>query len=130
MRELDLHEEDYSNPLHLFAVYLRSSHAHINVYTLRRACGVGWYLDLRRFGSVPHSGFGAGFERLVCYCTGMDNIRSASTPITYPPPSSTMTATTPCPFPLLSLDVRTAHKSNTLPLSQRRDSLPALPRPR
>jgi len=34
-----------------------------------------WYLDLRRFGSVPHSGFGAGFERLVCYTTGMENIR-------------------------------------------------------
>jgi len=36
-----------------------------------------WYLDLRRFGSVPHSGFGAGFERLVCYTTGIDNIRDA-----------------------------------------------------
>lgn len=34
-----------------------------------------WYLDLRKYGSVPHSGFGAGFERLVCYTTGMDNIR-------------------------------------------------------
>lgn len=34
-----------------------------------------WYLDLRRFGSVVHSGFGLGFERLVCYCTGMENIR-------------------------------------------------------
>jgi len=36
-----------------------------------------WYMDLRRFGSVPHSGFGAGFERLVCYTTGIDNIRDA-----------------------------------------------------
>jgi len=34
-----------------------------------------WYLDLRRFGSVPHSGFGLGFERLVQYVTGMQNIR-------------------------------------------------------
>ena len=34
-----------------------------------------WYLDLRRFGSVPHSGFGLGFERLVQFTTGMDNIR-------------------------------------------------------
>ncbi len=34
-----------------------------------------WYLDLRRFGTVPHSGFGLGFERLVRYVTGMQNIR-------------------------------------------------------
>ena len=34
-----------------------------------------WYLDLRRFGSVPHSGFGLGFERLIRYVTGMENIR-------------------------------------------------------
>ena len=34
-----------------------------------------WYLDIRRYGSVPHSGFGLGFERLVQYVTGMKNIR-------------------------------------------------------
>ncbi len=34
-----------------------------------------WYLDLRRFGSVPHAGFGLGFERMVQYVTGMENIR-------------------------------------------------------
>ncbi|MBF0278916.1 MAG: asparagine--tRNA ligase [SAR324 cluster bacterium] len=34
-----------------------------------------WYLNLRRFGTVPHSGFGLGFERLVQFATGMDNIR-------------------------------------------------------
>lgn len=34
-----------------------------------------WYLDLRRYGSVVHSGFGLGFERLVCYTTGVENIR-------------------------------------------------------
>ena len=34
-----------------------------------------WYLDLRRFGSAPHSGFGLGFERLVLFATGMGNIR-------------------------------------------------------
>ena len=34
-----------------------------------------WYLDTRRFGTVPHSGFGLGFERLLLFCTGMTNIR-------------------------------------------------------
>jgi len=40
-----------------------------------------WYLDLRRFGSTPHSGFGLGFERLVLFATGMTNIRDV---IPYP----------------------------------------------
>lgn len=34
-----------------------------------------WYRDLRRYGTVPHSGFGLGFERLVVYVTGMGNVR-------------------------------------------------------
>jgi asparaginyl-tRNA synthetase len=34
-----------------------------------------WYLDLRKFGSVPHSGFGLGLERIVQFVTGMANIR-------------------------------------------------------
>lgn len=40
-----------------------------------------WYLDLRRYGTVPHAGFGLGFERLVSYITGMQNIRDV---IPYP----------------------------------------------
>ena len=40
-----------------------------------------WYLDLRRYGSVPHSGFGLGFERMMMYVTGMQNIRDV---IPYP----------------------------------------------
>jgi asparaginyl-tRNA synthetase len=40
-----------------------------------------WYLDLRRYGTVPHAGFGLGFERLVNYITGMSNIRDV---IPYP----------------------------------------------
>ena len=43
--------------------------------------GVGeelwWYRDLRRYGTVPHAGFGLGFERLLNYITGMENIRDA-----------------------------------------------------
>jgi len=39
------------------------------------AAAYAWYLDLRRFGTVPHAGFGLGFERLIQYVTGMANIR-------------------------------------------------------
>jgi asparaginyl-tRNA synthetase len=34
-----------------------------------------WYLDLRKYGSIPHGGFGLGFERLLLLVTGMTNIR-------------------------------------------------------
>ena len=45
-----------------------------------RVCGIDpqslwWYLDSRRWGSCPHAGFGLGFERLLMYVTGMENIR-------------------------------------------------------
>ena len=41
----------------------------------------GWYRDFRRYGTVPHAGFGLGFERLVVYVCGLTNIRDA---IPYP----------------------------------------------
>ena len=34
-----------------------------------------WYLETRKFGTAPHSGFGLGFERLIVFITGMSNIR-------------------------------------------------------
>ena len=37
--------------------------------------GLKWYMDLRRYGTVPPSGFGLGFERLVLFVTGVENIR-------------------------------------------------------
>jgi asparaginyl-tRNA synthetase len=40
-----------------------------------------WYLQLRKWGTCPHAGFGLGFERLVMYVTGMENIRDV---IPYP----------------------------------------------
>ena len=36
---------------------------------------VWWYLDTRRWGSAPHSGFGLGFDRLLMFVTGLQNIR-------------------------------------------------------
>jgi len=55
-------------------------HRHDELETRMQAMGMEveplrWYLDLRRFGSVPHAGFGLGFERLVQFATGMANIR-------------------------------------------------------
>ena len=35
----------------------------------------GWYLDLRRYGTVPHAGFGLGFERMLMFVSGVANIR-------------------------------------------------------
>ncbi len=55
-------------------------HRHDVLARRMRDCGLDeeayrWYLDLRRFGSVPHAGFGLGFERIVQFMTGMANIR-------------------------------------------------------
>src|SRR6266571_8287716 len=36
-----------------------------------------WYRDLRRYGTVPHAGFGLGFERTIAYSTGLANVRDA-----------------------------------------------------
>jgi len=36
-----------------------------------------WYVDLRRYGTVPHAGFGLGFERTLAYVTGLANVRDA-----------------------------------------------------
>src|SRR5690606_9043610 len=41
----------------------------------------GWYRDFRRYGTVPHAGFGLGFARLIVYVCGLSNIRDA---IPYP----------------------------------------------
>ncbi|RIL05220.1 MAG: asparagine--tRNA ligase, partial [Proteobacteria bacterium] len=43
-----------------------------------------WYLDLRRYGTVPHSGFGLGFERFLTYVTGMHNVRDVIACPRYP----------------------------------------------
>jgi asparaginyl-tRNA synthetase len=51
----------------LKAAILELPHSHLEDYD--------WYLDTRRFGTAPHAGFGLGFERLLMYVTGMENIR-------------------------------------------------------
>ena len=53
-----------------------------------------WYRDLRRYGTVPHAGFGLGFERLVVYVCGLANIRDAIPIRARPvPPSSRVSPT-------------------------------------
>ena len=48
--------------------------AHMNEKNVERG-SLEWYLDLRKYGTVPHGGFGLGLERLMMMCTGMNNIR-------------------------------------------------------
>jgi asparaginyl-tRNA synthetase len=38
----------------------------------------GWYRDLRRYGTVPHAGFGLGIERTIAYATGLGNVRDVN----------------------------------------------------
>ncbi len=45
---------------------------------------LSWYLELRRFGTVPHAGFGLGLERFIMYATGLDNIRDVIPVPRYP----------------------------------------------
>ena len=72
--------------IHLQASTRAHTHAYIHITvthpltrTAHSPCTAthrySWYLDLRRFGTVPHAGFGLGFERLVLFTTGMENIR-------------------------------------------------------
>lgn len=51
--------------------YLRKAMQRINI----QSEDLNWYLDTRRFGTIPHSGFGLGLERFVLFATGMENIR-------------------------------------------------------
>lgn len=62
-------EEDYNK------LVTRMQELHMNLEEL------DWYINLRKYGSVVHSGFGIGFERLLIYLTGVDNIRDV---IPYP----------------------------------------------
>ena len=48
---------------------------HTNQEQLMTPGSLDWYLDLRRYGSVPHGGFGLGFDRLLCYLADVDNVR-------------------------------------------------------
>ena len=63
-----------------------AAHGHVNSVTeiadrggAREQAGTGapldWYVDLRRWGCPPHGGFGIGFDRLVCYLSGVPSIR-------------------------------------------------------
>ena len=56
-----------------------ASNASISAWTRSASTrkAYGWYRDLRRYGTVPHAGFGLGFERTVAYATGLSNVRDA-----------------------------------------------------
>jgi aspartyl/asparaginyl-tRNA synthetase len=47
-------------------------------------CSVPWYRDLRRYGTVPHAGFGLGFARTLAYVTGLANVRDGIVNLTDP----------------------------------------------
>ena len=55
-----------------------------------------WYRYLRRYGTVPHAGFGLGFERTLAYVTGLANVRDA---IPFPAPPATRGIETPAKGP-------------------------------
>ena len=56
--------------------------------------GLEWYLELRKYGTCPHAGFGLGFERLIMYVTGIENIRDV---IPFPRwPGNAGAFSTPC----------------------------------
>jgi len=50
-----------------------------HLYSKMIPSNLQWYTDLRKFGSVPHGGFGLGFDRLLCYLSGVPNIREVVT---------------------------------------------------
>jgi asparaginyl-tRNA synthetase len=74
----------YTYCIHILTnVYVGGSQREDKLDVLERRCvesgmktsDIWWYADLRRYGSVPHAGFGLGFERLIMFVTGLENIR-------------------------------------------------------
>ncbi|KAG0149163.1 hypothetical protein CROQUDRAFT_131487 [Cronartium quercuum f. sp. fusiforme G11] len=49
--------------------------SNLNEFQISNLKNYDWYLDLRKFGSTPHGGFGIGWDRLICWITGIDNIK-------------------------------------------------------
>ena len=82
--------------------------------------GYDWYLDLRRYGTVPHAGFGLGFERMLMYVTGMQNIRDVIPFARTPGNAATLEA-------LLPQDSERMASETSSPLSITVGSLSAFP---
>lgn len=61
---------DRTNP----AIGIEETEKALN-HPLMSGSNLNWYVDLRRYGSIPHGGFGFGFDRLLCYLTGIRNIK-------------------------------------------------------
>ena len=66
----------------------------------------GWYLDLRRYGTVPHAGFGLGFERMLMFVTGVANIRDV---IAFPKTAKGADMMTDSPAPVEPKQLRDLH---------------------
>lgn len=72
----------FVNGCHLFYCHPQCTHVLQVLQERLQASGMplepyAAYLDIREYGTVPHSGFGLGFERLILFATGLENIREA-----------------------------------------------------
>src|SRR5690606_17434434 len=80
----------------------------------------GWYLDLRRYGTVPHAGFGLGLERAILYATGMANIRDV---IPYPRTPGHAEYGRRRDRPPTRAGARNRHRNGHMPLPSRSEAL-------
>ena len=71
--------------------------------------GLEWYLELRKYGTCPHAGFGLGFERLIMYVTGIENIRDVIPFPRWPGNAGELFVCGKCPLAVLYARARAAH---------------------
>ena len=74
-----------------------------------------WYLDLRKYGSVPHAGFGLGFERMVQFITAMSNIRDT---IAFPKTQQARCLMTNAPSDVSKKQLKELHITSMVPKNE------------